>query len=425
MKLSRHVKYFIFTSFYILITIFCFLSNGYSQIEETILPNGLKVLTKEVHTSPIVSVWVWYKVGSRNETDNISGISHMIEHMLFKSTKKFKGNEAAQLIIQTGGSYNGFTSYDYTAYYSTVPSEYIDLALEIEAERMSNAVFDKDELEAERNVILSELDGDENDPNTILAQTTRACAFISHPYRRPIIGYRNVVKEIKREELINYYQKYYVPNNAILVIVGDFDTKEILKKVNKYFSKIKRKELPHPLPIEHEQKGEKRIYIKEEANVPGIYILYPIPEFKHKDYYAISVLDDILSYGEHSRLYKALVEKNLATSVFSSTYAGFDLGWWSFYITPKENVQNEVILKALEECFESLKKEFVKDEEIQKIKNQIKSSFAYISEDITHQAYYIGYYVHIKSLKNILKKLIKLQKKIYKKLQKSILLKIK
>ena len=214
-------------------------------ITKTRLENGLQVQLKEIHSSPIISSWVWYRVGSRNETPGITGISHWVEHMQFKGTRQFPPGVMDKIISREGGMWNAFTFLDWTTFLETMPAEKIDIALKLESDRMVNSVYDPAEVASERTVIISEREGNENEPMFQLGEAVQKTAFSKHPYHYEIIGEMADLKTMQRDDLYNYYKKYYTPSNAVLAIAGDFDTKEMLVKINGYFAG-----LPSSKPVE-------------------------------------------------------------------------------------------------------------------------------------------------------------------------------
>src|SRR5688572_26949357 len=217
------------------------------DVRRTILDNGLVILTKESHTSPIVTSMIWYRVGSRNEELGHTGKSHFLEHMLFKGTDRFKKGEIDLITLKNGGGNNAFTSHDFTAYYFNFASDRWDIALEIEADRMVNCSFEPDEFEAEKKVVIEELKSSLDSPWGLLLQDVDATAYKIHPYRNPIVGWLQDVERASAEEQQAYYRKYYHPNNAILVLAGDFDTDEVVKKVTRTFGDIPAGPAPKPM----------------------------------------------------------------------------------------------------------------------------------------------------------------------------------
>lgn len=364
-----------------------------SVVKETVLPNGLKVLTKEIHTTPVVSFNIWYKVGSRNEQLGKTGLSHLLEHMQFKGTKSFKKGEIDKLIRQNGGLSNAATWKDFTYYWETLSSDKLELAMRIEADRMTHSLHDPKEFEAERTVVLSELEGDENDPDYLLYYELYATAFKAHPYQWPTIGWQHDVETVTRDDLYAYYKTFYVPNNATIVIVGDFDTEKVLGLVRKHFGKIPRgPEPPKVTAKEPPQLGEKRAVVRKPGVSQRVMIGYHIPAIGHPDIYALDVLEMILSYGKSSRLYKALVDKQLATGTWASSTISRDPDLFILGATARDDVKIENVEAALLDEVERLKNEPITDQELQKALNQLEAQFVYANDSVTSQARQLGLY---------------------------------
>jgi zinc protease len=261
------------------------------NVLETSLKNGLKVLIKEVHSAPVVACYIWYRVGSRNERPGITGISHWVEHMLFKGTKKFPKEEIKRIIERNGGRWNGFTGFDYTAYFEVLPSDKLELGLEIESDRMCNSLFDSGEVELERTVIISEREGAENSPEYLLWEEILSTAYRAHPYRWGVIGWKSDLRAITRDDLYSYYRNYYLPNHATVVLVGDLNSDKVLPVVESYFGHI---ESGGPLPdirtSEPSQYGERRVKISKMGNATYLGIAYHVPNFGHDDIYPLELL---------------------------------------------------------------------------------------------------------------------------------------
>src|SRR5688500_161951 len=227
------------------------------------LPNGIVILTKEMHSAPVVSFWVWYRVGGRNEHVGITGVSHWVEHMMFKGTPTMGKGQMDRMVAENGGTFNAFTSYDWTAYFETLPADRLDLAIRIESDRMVNSLFDPDEVASERTVIISEREGSENEPDRLLGEEVLASAFKVHPYGNGIIGWKSDLRTMTREDLYGHYKTYYAPNNATIVVVGDFDTAEVLKKLEHAFGQYQPSDdIPLVRAVEPEQKGERRASVE-------------------------------------------------------------------------------------------------------------------------------------------------------------------
>lgn len=364
------------------------------KVTEKVLPNGLKVLLKEEHKAPVVTFQIWYKVGSRNEKLGTTGISHLLEHMMFKGTTKYGPKQFSQTVQRNGGNSNAFTGKDYTAYFENFASDRIAISLDLESDRMRNLLLDPKEFLSERDVVKEErrMRTDDDPTNTMVEQMT-AAAFIAHPYQWPVIGWMADLGNITRDDLAEHYHRYYAPNNATIVVAGDFDTKTLLPQIEKYFSRIPRgPAVPKVGAIEPRQLGERRIIVKQQAELPAVFAGYHTPDIKHADSFALEVLQGILSSGKSSRLYKALVyEQQLAL------YAGGDYdniandpSLFYVYAGVMPGKTTDEVEKALYAEIEKLKTAPVADEELQKAKNQIESSFIMGQDSIFYQAMLLG-----------------------------------
>ena len=364
-----------------------------SGIIEHQLPNGLKVLTKEVHAAPVASSYIWYKVGSRNERPGLTGVSHWVEHMLFKGTPKFSKEELGRFIEGNGGRWNAFTSTDYTAYYETLPADKISVALALESDRMQNSVFDPEEVEAERTVILSEREGYENTPQFVLREEVQATAYKAHPYQWGIIGWPSDLKTMTRDDLYNYYRQRYVPNNATLVLVGDFDTADLMKQVETYFGPLASGEsITGPSTIEPEQRGERRVTVRKEGTLAYVAIVYHIPAAGHLDFYPLEVISTVLSMGKTSRFYRALVDKQLATSAYFYPDFSTDAGLAWTFAEAQVGVDPTTLEKAILEEIDRIQNEGLTEAELEKAINQTEAHFIFSLDSVSNQAAQIGYY---------------------------------
>jgi zinc protease len=364
------------------------------RVTEKMLPNGLKVLLKEEHKAPVVTFQVWYKVGSRNEKLGTTGMSHLLEHMMFKGTKKHGPKTFSQTVQRNGGNDNAFTAKDYTAYFETFAADRIAISLDLESDRMQNLLIAPNEFEPERKVVMEERRmRTDDDPTATMVEEMTAAAFIAHPYEWPVIGWMADIGNITRDDLYNHYRMYYAPNNATIVVVGDFNTGKLYSQIEKYFGRIPRgPAAPRVAAIEPKQLGERRIIVKKQAELPAVFAGYHTPDIKHPDSYALEVLQGILSSGKSSRLYKSLVyDKQLAL------YAGGDYDDISndpnlFYVyagvMPGKSTGE--VEQALYAEIEKLKTTPVTDEELQKAKNQIEASFIMGQDSIFYQAMLLG-----------------------------------
>src|SRR5258706_6124577 len=234
-----------------------------TDLTQVTLKNGLKVLLKEIHTAQLISHWLWYRVGSKDEPTGRTGISHWVEHMQFKGTPLFPASVLDKAIARDGGQWNAFTFLDWTTYYETMPADKIDLALRLEADRMANSSFDVEEVESERTVIMAEREGSENEPLSLLGEAVQQAAFRIHSYHHEVIGDMADLRSMTRDDLYGHYRGYYVPNNAVLAVAGDFETRKILARIRELFGPIARGPAPARLQrAEPEPAGEIRLEIE-------------------------------------------------------------------------------------------------------------------------------------------------------------------
>jgi zinc protease len=364
------------------------------NVTETVLPNGLKILLKEDHKAPVVTFQVWYKVGSRNECLGKTGLSHMLEHMMFKGTKKYGPKTFSQTVQRNGGNDNAFTSHDYTAYFENFAADRIAISLDLESDRMQNLLLDSKEFLSERDVVKEERRmRTEDDPINAMVEQMMSVAFSAHPYQWPVIGWMADIDHYTRDDLVKHYRTYYAPNNATIVVVGDIDSQKLLAQMEKAFGKIQRgPDVPRVTAIEPTHVGERRVMVKRQAELSAVFAGYTVPTVKYPDSYALEVLQGILASGKSSRLYKSLVyEKQLAL------YAGGDYDNISadpnlFYVYAgvMPGKTTEVVEKALYAEIDNLKNEQVTDEELLKAKNQIEANFIMGQDSIFYQAMLLG-----------------------------------
>ncbi|MEA3341378.1 MAG: pitrilysin family protein [Chloroflexota bacterium] len=371
---------------------------------ETTLKNGLTVLIKEAHVAPVASFWTWYRVGSRNEHLGITGISHWVEHMLFKGTKQFPKGAADKAISREGGMFNGMTWYDFTTYFATLPAGRIELALRIEADRMANSLFDHGEIASERTVIISERQGNENNPQFLLNEELMGAAFRVHPYGVETIGHMCDLETMTREQLHTHYRTYYAPHNALVVAVGDFDAQEMLRLIEQHFSPVTNgKDVPLVSGIEPQQKGERRVTVEGNGNVAYLEMAFRAPAVREPDFFALTALDAALSgasgmtfmggglTNKSSRLYKALVAKELAVSISGSLTPTIDPFVYDISAIVRAGHTLTEVEEALEAELTRVIAEPVTQKELDKAIKQAKAQFAYSSESVTGQALWIGF----------------------------------
>jgi zinc protease len=369
------------------------------------LPNGLKILLKEIHTAPLISSWVWYRVGSRDEPPGHTGISHWVEHMQFKGTAQFPASSLDRDISRDGGIWNAFTFMDWTAYLETMPADKIDLGLRLEADRMTNSLFDEKEVASERTVVISEREGNENEPLFRLGEAIQQAAFKVHPYAHEVIGDLADLKSMSRDDLYQHYRGYYNPNNAVVGVAGDFKTDEMLARLRELFEPIPTGSLPErfirPEPAVGE---EQRLTVQGPGETSYLEICYHAPAGDDPDFFPLTVLDSLLTgpsglsiFGggglsnKTSRLYRALVEKELAVSVGGSAITTLDPYLYSITVTVRPKHEPEEVLQAINGEVKRLLDELIPVEDINRAIKQARALFAYQSENITSQAAWLGH----------------------------------
>ena len=383
------------------------------MVHEQVLDNGLKVLIQEVHTAPLASVWCWYKVGSKDEGPGITGVSHWVEHMNFKGTTNIPRDQVKGIIEQFGGSWNGYTWIDQTTYLETATRDALERMLFIESERMANCLYHPDDCESERTVIISELQGGENDPDQLLDQELTATAFKAHPYRHPTIGWLGDLQTMTRDDLYGYYRKYYVPNNATLVIVGDVDAPAALERADHHFGKIEARPFTRRPPTpEPEQLGERRVTISRPGTTAYLKLGYHAPGIEDPDFFAMLVLDAILSGAKgmnlwssfrtpppqrSARLYRALVDTGLASSVIGAILPTEDPFLYTISLTATEGTA----LAALEEAalaeLERARTGGITPQELEKARNQLRARLVFENDSVTNIAHQLGYFETVAS----------------------------
>lgn len=363
-------------------------------INEYMLDNGLKVLIVEDHKAPTATFQVWYRVGSRDEKTGKTGLSHLLEHMMFKGTKNHGPKTFAQTIQRAGGTDNAFTSKDYTGYFELLASDRISLPIELEADRMQNLILTKESVLSERDVVMEERRMRyEDDPQNFVMEEVFAAAFKNHSYRWPVIGWMSDLRKLNPDDLVSHYRTYYAPNNAVIIVVGDVNQQQILEKIRTTFGSIPAgPPLPELVVEEDEQKGERRIYVKKEAELPYVLSVYKVPNITHEDGFALDVLGSILSDGKSSRLYRSLVyEKQIAISAWAG-YEGLYKNPFLFFsgATAGQGKKIEDVEKALLDEIEKIKNELPLTQEVQRAKNQVEASFIMQQDSIYMQARTIG-----------------------------------
>jgi zinc protease len=367
-----------------------------AQVQEHVLDNGLKVLLLEDHKSPAVTFQVWYRVGARNEKDGKSGLAHFLEHMMFKGTPTTGPEEYSRIIAKNGGRTNAFTSSDVTVYFATMSREKIGIEIELEADRMANALLGDQYFEPEKKVIQEErrMRTDDN-PVSALSEATSAVAYTVHPYRRPVVGWMQDILALTRQDLVDFYKLYYAPNNAYIVMVGDFSSPEMLSKITAAFGKIPRGPEPPKVSIEEiEQRGERRLVLKKEAELPFVLNFYHAPNLKSADSFALDLLTVVLAGGKSSRFYHDLVYQKRLVRGIDADYSGIsiDPAGLSIYAQLLPGIEPATVEREIERGIEKVKSELIAERELQKAKNQVEAAFVFAQDSIFGQAMKIGYY---------------------------------
>lgn len=364
------------------------------NVKKLSLPNGLTVLTKEMHDKPVVATMVWYRVGSRNEELGQTGKSHFLEHMLFKGTDRYKKGEIDLITHLNGGANNAFTWLDFTGYYFTFASDRWEGALEIEASRMRNTTFVEEEFTPEKQVVQEELRIGLDGPWEALENEVWATAFRQHPYHWPTVGWLEDLEAASGADMKAYYDKWYHPRNATLVVAGDFDTAEVIPKVEELFGMIPSGPEIAPLGIvEPPQRGEKRLIVKKQTPVERLLIGYHAPQVAHPDSYALKVAEAVLSTGKSSRLYQRLVERDQSVTKADATYHDhIDPSLFYFQAELKPGFKLGDVESATLEEIDRLKAGDLSTAEVVKAKRQIEASLVLGSEEPLQQAMLLGQY---------------------------------
>lgn len=365
-------------------------------VSETILANGLKVLLVEEHKAPVVTFHIWYRVGSRNERLGRTGLAHLLEHMMFKGTTRFGPGEFSAVIQRNGGRDNAFTSRDYTGYFELLAADRVELPITMEADRMVNLRLDAEDFARERSVVMEERRlRTEDDPVSSLFEESFAAAFKAHPYGQPIIGWMSDLEQLTVEDLREFYRQHYVPNNAVIVVVGDFQQDQLLAKIREAFEPIPRAPVPaRSRSIEPPQEGERRITLRRPAELPFVLLAYHVPNLRDPDSIALDVLEVVLAGGKSARLYRDLVyEKQLALSAgASNTRVSIDPHLFFLYASVMPEKTAAEVEDALLEAVKRVATEGVSARELQKAKNQLEADFILSQDSIYNLARQIASY---------------------------------
>ena len=364
----------------------------------TTLENGLEVVVIEDHRAPVVTHMVWYKIGSADEPSGKSGIAHFLEHLMFKGTPTIASGEFSAIVAKNGGQDNAFTSQDYTAYYQNSSVDKLPLLMELEADRMSNLVLNDDAVGAELQVVLEERSQrTDNNPGSLFSEQLGAAQFLAHPYRIPIIGWRNEIEKLTTQDAIDWYKKYYAPNNAILVVAGDVDAQAVFRLAKKFYGPLKPIELPERVRRAEPPQLAKRILVKQDKRVrePSWRQSFLAPTARIgdlKEVRALEVLNEILSGGVTSRLYsKLVIDEKIASSAGAHYRSGsYDPSTFTLYASPSKGYSLEQVEKRVIEVVEDVVESGVTEEELVRAKNQLLAAAIYARDSISGAANIFG-----------------------------------
>ncbi|HQT25638.1 MAG TPA: pitrilysin family protein, partial [Burkholderiales bacterium] len=365
---------------------------------ERTLPNGLKVIVKEDHRAPVVVQQIWYKVGSIDEFNGTTGVSHALEHMMFKGTKKVPAGQFSKLIAEAGGRENAFTAQDYTAFFQELDKSRLPLAMKLESDRMKNLLLSEKEFSKEIRVVMEERRLRTADqPHALLYEKMMSVAYQESPYRRPVIGWMNDLESLTVQDVRNWYRRWYAPNNATLVVVGDVDHEKVFQLARKYYGRTRPSSLPERKPqIEPEQEGMKLVHVEAPANLPYMMMGYHVPVIRdaEKDWepYALDVLAGVLDGYDAARLDRALTrESQIAVSV-GAEYEDVGRGAGMFVIdaTPAQGKKVTAVEEAIKAQIEKIAKEGVTKEELERVKALVTASHVFQRDSMFYQAMQIG-----------------------------------
>ena len=366
------------------------------QVVERTLPNGFKMLLLEDHKAPVAVVQVWYRVGSRNELPGITGLSHMLEHMMFKGTSKNGPEEYSRIIAQNGGNENAFTGDDATTYFATLASDRIGVEVELEADRMRNLVLSEQLFEPERKVVMEERRmRTDNNPISFMFESLGAATFLEHPYRQPVIGWPTDIEGWKLSDLRSHYDTYYQPNNAFLVAVGDFDAQQLGDLVEKHFGGYPRAaDAPPVRAKEPPPRGERRVSVERPARLPFVAMQYVVPNLHHPDAPALEMLESVLSNGKSSRLYQRLVREQRVALDVGASYARTAIDDKTFTLSgqPQPGVSADKLEKALLAEIEAIQKAPPAQDELDRARSQVEAAFVFAQDSMFYRGMLLGTY---------------------------------
>ena len=350
--------------------------------EYTMTSNGLRVLLKQDNTAPVATFMVTYEVGSRNEAIGYTGSTHLLEHLMFKGSRKFntkKGNSVFQTHQSLGARMNATTWLDRTNYFAVLPSEHLETLIEIEADRMRNAYIKEEDRQSEMTVVRNEFERGQNSPSGVLDENIWATAYQAHPYHHSTIGWKEDIENVSIERLREFYDTFYWPNNATAIAIGDFTEKEALSMIKKHFGKIRKstKPIPEVYTAEPKQEGIRTITLKRAGQQGIVGVAHKTPAATHPDAPAFMVLSSILSSGKNSRFYKNITDKGLTTSVYIWDSLFRDPGLFTVYANLSPDVDHKTVEKAVVDEYDKIKKDGVSDEEVKNAQTQLIASMKF------------------------------------------------
>ena len=391
--------HFLIRSGFVTLALLCASASTFAaQVAQRMLANGMNIIVKEDHRSPVAVSMVWYRAGSMDEVSGTTGVAHMLEHMMFKGTTKVPVGEFSRTVARAGGRENAFTSRDYTAYYEQLHKSRLPLALELEADRMVNLSFAEDEFAKESKVVMEERRSrTDDDPRSQLHEQLMATVYISHPYRSPVIGWMNDLQNMQLADARGWYQKWYAPNNATLVVAGDVEPEAVFKLAEKFFGSIPSRALPQrKVQTEPRQFGVKRITVKAPAELPYLVMAYHAPVLRdvESDWepYALFVLNGILDGSDASRLNRELVRNTRVANSANSSYDLINRGPALFFLDgiPAEGKTVADVEAALREQIRLLVEKGISDDELRRVKAQVTAAQVYARDSVYYQAMRIG-----------------------------------
>jgi len=364
------------------------------RVRETVLPNGLKIILMEDHKAPVIVFQIYYRVGSRNEALGHTGLSHILEHVMFKGTDKVAPEDYSKIIQRNGGRTNAWTTSDATTYFATLASDRVGVVIDLESDRMTNLKLTDEVFLPERSVIMEErrLRVDNNPVANLFEQLT-STAYAAHPYEFPVIGWMNDIAQATLAEALQHYRTYYIPNNAFVVAVGDFDSAALTEQISAAFGPISRGGTPPPvLAVEPPQHGTRRAELKREAQLPFVAMAHHVPNLRSADAGALEVLAATLSGGESARLHQELVYRlRLAREAGASyDYTSLDPSLFTVYAQPLPGQSAAGVESALDREIERARTTPPTPRELEKAKNGMEAQFVFAQDSLFYQAMLLG-----------------------------------